>query len=261
MRRVAVCLAAALAGCGSRGPARIDPALEALVPSDTVLAAGVRLQALRETPLYRHLTPLAGALKPDRVSELLLVSNGKDTAVLARGDFAGQAEPGIVFVDPRTAVAGSAGVVRAILQGRRRGGGLPAALRGQVELIPREDPIWAAGASTAGLANLAPRTGNLANLGTALDLVDRFHAGADVRNGVKAAAVADCRSAEDAESLAGALRVVTGLMRLNADVETRRALDGVRIEQEGRTVRVDVAFPEETLEKLSGTESPPPRRP
>lgn len=259
MRIAAVCLLVALSGCGPRGPARIDPALAALVPADTVLLAGVRLEALRATPLYRRLAPLAGAVNLDKASELLLVSNAKDTAVLAHGDFAGQAGPGTVFADPNTAVAGSAAAVRAILSGRRNG--LPAALRQQVERIPREDQIWAVGAGAADLANLAPRTGNLANLGTALRLVDSFRAGADLRNGVKAAAVAACRSAEDAESLAGALRVLTGLMRLNADVPTRRALDGARIEQEGSTVRIDVGFPEETLERLSGAGPLPPRRP
>ena len=81
-------------GCGSRrAPSiRIDPALATLVPSGTVLLAGARLDALRATPLYRKfaadaLGPVLAGVDLKDVWELLAVSNGRETAVLARGRF------------------------------------------------------------------------------------------------------------------------------------------------------------------------------
>lgn len=266
MRIWGICLLTALCGCTGRGPARIDPALAALVPSDTVVLAGVRLEALRATPLYRRLgSPAAlfggSGIDMEKATEILVVSNGRETALLARGEFGGRGGPAVSFVDPRTAVAGSPAAVRAILDGRGRSSGVPAALRAQVELVPRGDQIWAVGAGQAELVNLAPRTGNLANLAPALRLVESFRAGADLRDDVKIEATALCRREEDAESLAGALRVLTGLMRLDASVEARRALDGIRIEQKRSTVRIGILLSEETAAKVSGKESRPPHRP
>jgi hypothetical protein len=230
------------------------------------------METLRATPLYRKLGSPAALLGGtgvdlDRAWEILVASNGRETAILARGKFTDRTGPtasdgiAVAFVNSSTAVAGSSNAVRAILDRRGRSNGPPPALRKQIELLSRGDQIWAVGAGSAELESLAPRAGNLANLAPALRLVESFRAGADLRNGVKIEATALCRSEQDAESLAGALRVLTGLARLNASVETRRALDGVRIAQEQSTVRIGVSLAEETAEQLSGEQSRPPHHP
>ncbi|MEK7408630.1 MAG: hypothetical protein AAB225_26485, partial [Acidobacteriota bacterium] len=84
-------------GCGSAdsGPVRVDPALAALAPADAVFLGGVRMEALRATPVYKRwvenkpqtfLDDFARetGLDPRRdVTELLLASDGKQTLTMA----------------------------------------------------------------------------------------------------------------------------------------------------------------------------------
>ena len=89
------------------GP-KIDPALTSLIPPDTILLAGARLDKLQETPIYKqHLAnrtvPLIDdfpkqiglQVKRKDLWELLLISDGKQSVVLGRGKFADEAEPRI----------------------------------------------------------------------------------------------------------------------------------------------------------------------
>ena len=253
---------------------KIDPALATLVPSDTVLLAGVRMEALRATPVYRSLGSPAAllggtGLDLDKVWEILAVSNGRRTAILARGKFSDTGlEPrldipgatrttykgyaltstdslAVAFMNPSTAVAGRPEAVRAILDDRGRSSGPPPALERQIELIGPENQMWAVGAGSAELAEAAPHTGNLANLGTALRLVDTFRIAVQAGAGVRIAATARCRNQDDAGSLSGALRffaMLAGLKKSN----------GLDIESTGTEVRIDASIPAETIEKLAG---------
>ncbi|MGH9695835.1 MAG: hypothetical protein ACRD5Z_16910, partial [Bryobacteraceae bacterium] len=98
-----------LGGC-TRKPAMgvfVDPAFGPLVAPDPKLLAGVRLDTVRETPLYKQLN---GQLDLDRRLDLfsrrtgldprkdlwqvLVISNGQDILVMARGKFTtGEMEP------------------------------------------------------------------------------------------------------------------------------------------------------------------------
>lgn len=276
MRLWTVCLLVALCGCGSWRPAsvRIDPALATLVPSDTVLLAGIKLEALRATPAYQKLGSPAAMLGDagiplDKAWEILAVSNGKRAAILARGKFSDTGlEPrleipgatrttykgyaltatestAVAFMNPSTVVAGRPEAVRAILDERGQSSGPPRVLEKQIELIGPENQIWAVGAGSAKLAEAAPRAGNLANLGTALRLVESFRIAASVGTGARLTATALCRSQEDAGSLSGALRFFAMLAGLKAS-------NGFHIELSGTEVRIDASIPAETLDKLAG---------
>ena len=97
------------AGCVKTPPGpKIDPSLAALIPPDTILLAGARLDQLQKTSLYeKHLAnrtvpliddfPKQIGLKVRRQDlwELLLISDGKQSVVLGRGKFADEAEPDI----------------------------------------------------------------------------------------------------------------------------------------------------------------------
>src|SRR4029079_10482943 len=102
-------LVLALTGCVKTPPGpRIDPALASLIPPDTILLAGARLEALEKTPIYlNHLAKRAMPLIDDfpkqigldvrrqDLWELLLISDGKQSVVLGHGKFANEAEPRI----------------------------------------------------------------------------------------------------------------------------------------------------------------------
>ncbi|MGH9657078.1 MAG: hypothetical protein ACRD96_00960, partial [Bryobacteraceae bacterium] len=58
MRALPVFVAAVIAACGSMqvsGGAAVDPVLAALIPPDTVLLAGIRMEPLKSTPLYKQI--------------------------------------------------------------------------------------------------------------------------------------------------------------------------------------------------------------
>jgi hypothetical protein len=277
MRIWTLCLLAALSGCGPRRPpsVKIDPALAILVPSDTVLLAGVKMEALRATPAYQRLGSPAAMLGDagialDQAWEILAVSSGKQAAILARGKFSDTGlEPrieipnatrttyrgypltandslAVAFMNPSTAIAGRPDPVRAILDQHGSSSGPPRALEKQMELIGPENQIWAVGAGSAELAQAAPQTGNLANLHTALRLVESFRMAAQVGTGVRFAATAVCRNQQDAGSLSGALRVLAMLAGLK---------DSVHLESAGTEVRIDATIPAETLDKFAGQAS------
>ena len=61
-----IAISVAILGCSSAqfGSTRIDPALAALVPADTIMLSGVRMSEFRTTPLY------VKAISQQRLSEL-----------------------------------------------------------------------------------------------------------------------------------------------------------------------------------------------
>ncbi len=267
-----------LAGCGPKtAPSvRIDPALATLVPGDTVLMAGIRLDALRATPAYRKLAPEAlgpvlGGLDLKDVWEVLAVSNGRDFAALARGRYSTTglepegARPGeprtsykgytligtesamLAYVNPTTAVVGRGSGVRSVLDQRGRSSGPPAALASEIAAIAPDNQVWAVGLGEASRA--APRSGNLSNLGTALNLVERFHAAADLRSGARLKATALCHNAQDTESLAAALRAFLAFAGIS-NPEFRTAAAALKITATNATVEIDGLIPESALEQL-----------
>jgi hypothetical protein len=101
LREPVLLLCLALASCQPKQSAslHISPALEALVPSDTVVVLGVNLATIRDTPVFQKLltrVPLPQlesfaqqtGLDPRKdLSEILLCSSGKTGLLLVRGMF------------------------------------------------------------------------------------------------------------------------------------------------------------------------------
>lgn len=102
--------------------AAVDPALAACVPSDTLALAGVNLEQLRASALYRRLPPGAAPfLEPLRnASYLLLAWNGKDVLAIARGTFR-EPPAGAVLLAKNLAVSGSPEAVRVAAAQRKTG--------------------------------------------------------------------------------------------------------------------------------------------
>ncbi len=154
-----------LSGCGLRKPTsiQIDPALARLVPSDTVALAGVKVDAVRSTPLYRKF--IEGKLSlpemSNDVSEVLVASNGKDVLVFAK------TKSGVVQLDEHGRKS----------EPRRQSGGVPPALREKMRAIPPEVQIWAAGIGAGALPSAVPQAGQpreLAELVQRTGELDRF---------------------------------------------------------------------------------------
>jgi len=253
-----------LASCrpGASPTIQVDSTLASLVSPDTVMLAGIRVEPIRSTPLYKQYVANRKSipaldefvretgLDPRRdVQEVLAASDGNDIAVLAKGRFSRNEleakleregakrlgyksytllgdEPGaVVFLDSSTAVAAPARVLRAVIDLRdRKRGGIPASLLAKVNAISSNNQIWFAG----NVAGQLPRldfgsSGNLANLNNLTRGLESVTASVDLRNGIDAQAVAASATEQDAKMLNNTLRGLVGLGRLSTP-ENRRDL-------------------------------------
>src|SRR5579872_5199704 len=103
MRILIASLAVAMAFCAAcghkaEGP-KMDPSIATLVPADTVLMAGTRLEALLKTPIYQRnfadrkipqideFAQRTGLDPRKDLWELLFASNGTHGVLLGRGKF------------------------------------------------------------------------------------------------------------------------------------------------------------------------------
>jgi hypothetical protein len=248
-----VCLA--LTGCRPKQSAslHVSPALEGLVPSDTVVVLGVNLAAIRDTTIYQKLITRVPLPQLDRfaqetgldprkdLSEILLCSNGKSALLLVRGKFHtsdlearfkskgvmpsnykghnlfGDDRAAITFLDDSSAVAGPPVDLRALLdQSGVKGLGLPAPLRDLLRTLPAGDQVYAA--LTGGVENLnlpLPREGNLGNVLQALRSVDSATIGMNLSQGMDAVAVVNCNTERDAKFVHDLVRGLVGFGRLN----------------------------------------------
>src|ERR1035438_6683019 len=173
----AMLLCAILAGCGGsltrNGP--IDPALAVFIPPDTVALAGVRMDRLRATPIYRKLAErnrlprfdqfrTESGFDPSRdLHEILLAGDGKNVLAIAHGAFPPK-PPGnlkaseykgytlyakdrweaIALIDKTIALGGQTPSVRAAIDQYRRGGrGAPRDLMARPQALPADAQIWA----------------------------------------------------------------------------------------------------------------------
>jgi hypothetical protein len=157
----AVLCCLALASCQPKQSAslHVSPALEALVPADTVVVLGFNLSALRDTAIYQKLItrvplpPLVEfekqtGLDPSKdLSEFLVCSNGKHALLLARGKFRvtdlearfkskgvtpsnykghalfGDQRAAVTFLDDSTAAAGSSADLNSLIDQSSAGHG------------------------------------------------------------------------------------------------------------------------------------------
>ncbi len=274
VRRFAVLAAIVLAACASK-PApevKIDPALATLVPADTVLLAGVRVEALTKTPVYQKY--FAGArfeavedfakktgIDPRKdLWELLYVSNGKQGVLLGRGKFATEEEPrlahegarrfgykgitligndaeAVALINPSTAAAGETAALRSLIDQRANSQGPPAALARLMREIPPEAQLWAA--YVGGTIDL-PFGDNVTKLLGSLEGGSVYF---DLRSGLKGVASGVGRTESAAQDVAGALKVLIALGGLD---------QSIRVAGESRRVKVSVDAPPELVEKFLG---------
>jgi hypothetical protein len=220
----------------------VDPALAAFIPADTVALAGIRVDRLRTTPLYRK---LAGKFPIQNIHDVLLASDGADILAIARGTVPGATEyKGFTLY-------GDDAAVRAAIERSKSGPGAPRDLIARAQSLPNDTQVWAVVAGWRGATPEQLRVmGNLANLDRVLRLVAGATLAVDLRTGAHATFVGDCHSEADAQNLADSLRGLASLAQLGAPRSAPGALDGIRVTQEGRLVRVNADIPEDLAEKL-----------
>lgn len=281
-----------LAACQPKQSAslHVSPALEALVPSDTVVVLGINLAGLRDTSIYQKLiarVPLPQldsftrqtGLDPRKdLSELLLCSNGRSALLLVRGKFRiqdlearsksngmtpaeykghklfGDERASVTFLDDSTAAAGPPAELHSLIDQPANARGLPASLRDLLRTLPAADQVYAA--LTGGLQNLnlpLPLEGNLANVLQALKSVQSATLGMNVTNGIDAIATVNCNTERDAKFVHDLVRGLVGFGRLNTpdnQPEMLKLYDGIQATRNGMQTTVTAKIPQDLTDKF-----------
>ncbi len=246
-------LAAALAGCSST-PKRvfIDPGLAPLIPPDTTVLAGMRVDLLAKHPAFRILAQqravrrfveITGIDPEKSLWQVLFVSNGRGGILLGRGKFAnelmapdvsrygaaggrfdykglsmvGNEQDAMLFFNSSTTAIGPAPALRALVDARPLMHDAPERFAALLAEIPLEAELW--GAYAGGPVDL-DLPGNLVNLRKVFALLQsgEFYATADQKLHVSAAGTSPTE--ESAKELHDALQGLMAIAQIPGDVST-----------------------------------------
>lgn len=287
-KRILLCvLIVVSASCTKKTPdgPKIDPALATLIPGDTTLLVGTRLEALARTPVYQkyladrkfpqveEFAKQTGLDPKKDLWELLFVSNGKNNVLLGRGKFANEMEPrlekdgakrfgykgynligdektAVVFFSGSTAAIGATESLRFLLDQRGASKGPPAALAALMKDIPPDSQFWAAYAG--GPFDLGFR-GNMANIGKLVSSIEAGTVYFDLRTGLNGVASGECSTDQSAEDVQGALKAFIGLGRLNTPAnqpELLAAYDGLRVTEQDKRVKLYIDVPQNVVDQF-----------
>jgi len=176
----------------------------------------------------------------------------------------------VAFVDASLAVAGDAAAVKAALERRAGGAGLPAATYARAEDMSRENDIWmVTSLPVAQLAEKMPE--NTPGQINGMMKGDLFRAVEQASMGVKFAATmlhltmeAAVRSEKDASAMADVARFLAGMVQLSRDkpevAGLAAAFDSMKLTTNARNVRLTMSMPQAELEKMVRAARPQPAK-
>jgi hypothetical protein len=287
----AVLLTLMFAGC-NRAPqsVKVDPSLETLVPADTVLLVGTRLEALLKTPVYQknfagrdvpqiHDFAEKTGIDPRKdLWQLLFVSNGKTGVLLGRGKFAddmmepqlerhgaqrfgykgltmlGTETGAVTLINSTTAALGDAPALRALIDQRGTSQGPPAPMQALMKRIPAAAQFWAA--YGGGPVHLPfDEDSNLGNLNRLLGSIQTGTLWFDLSSGLEGTADVDCASDDGAQKVQGALKALIGIGRLSVprdQPDLAQVYDRVQITQDGHRVHLHIDVQQSMVDKFLG---------
>ena len=289
MRLLLLAAALLLLGCTSApvpGP-KIDPALAGLIPADTILLVGTRLESIEKTAVYQkylahrrlqfidQFAEKTGVNPQKDLWELLYVSNGKRGALIGHGNFSDEGEPrlqkrgdnrfaykgfnfvgsessAILLINQTVFALGDTDQLRAMVDAHEKSAGPPPAMAALLARMPATAQIWAA--YSGGTFELPFDTnGNLGNISKILSMTQTGTLYLDLTTGLTGLAEGTSGSDQDAENLEGGLKAMIGFGRLAVpknQPDLGRIWDGLRPAREGREVKLQIDEPDELVDKL-----------
>jgi hypothetical protein len=282
--------ALALTACKKSSNVVVDPALSTLVPADTTLLAGVRVEDLKKSPIYQKYLAQQAIEPMDEFArefgidprkdlwELLFISNGKESVVLGRGKFSNEAEPrlererqgakrfnyrgftmvgddnnAVLMLGPSVMGIGDTAGLKRVVDARDKTNGPPAGLAARIKDIPAGAAFWAA---TLGSPISVPPNaeGTAATVVKILRSVESGSIYFDLRTAISGKAVGVAANDASAKELHDALRGLLGIAKAMGgknDVRMQRVLDGLRVTQEGRNVNIYIEEQEDAISTLT----------
>ncbi len=253
-------------GCGGSPEAgvRVDSQFRPLIPPDAMVLAGIDLESLKQTPIYKRyqhlldddarlnqLTERLGVDARRDVSSIVIAENATGRLVLVRGRFTqqpleeklrsmgakqssykghtlfGDVHNAMTFLKPGLIAAGSAETIHDATDRADGGkGGIPTALQKRLATLRKNDSAWVV--SSGGLPLLgAALTQDAQSMLSNLDgFINGVSAGLSADTGLHLQADLQCVSNEGAHRVHDALKGGIGLARLTTN---DNALDMLRL--------------------------------
>lgn len=273
-----------LGGC-KREPksARVDAAIAPLLPPDTAVLAGIRLDKLQNTPFFeryvngeqelrffREFQQKTGLDPRKDLWELAVAISPTSRVVFARGKFGGQfgLEPkidlpgmtrtsyksysilatkdgGVLFLNTGLAVLGPVEDLKRVVDGRERSVQAPAALA-LVERIPAKAHFWAVSSNLGAMMPQGKAEGMAGNFLRMGQTAGEFTAWADLAEGVDLESSLTYPDEAMAAQVRDALKALLGILRLRTpsdQTELLQVYTNVFPSSEGRTVKVKAKTP------------------
>jgi hypothetical protein len=282
---------AMLLGC-NRAPqsVKVDPAIATLVPADTVLLVGTRLEELLKTPVYqknfagreipqiREFAEKTGIDPRKDLWQLLYTFNGKTGVLLGRGKFAddmmepelerhgaqkftykgltmlGTEGGAVTLINSTTAALGDAPALRTFIDQRGTSQGPPPPMAALMKQIPATAQFWAA--YGGGPVKLPfDEDSNLGNLNRLLGSIQTGTIWFDLSSGLDGTADVACASDDGAQKVEGALKALIGIGRLSVpknQPDLAQVYDAVQVTQDGHHVRLHISVPQSMVDKFLG---------
>ncbi len=166
----------------------------------------------------------------------------------------------VAFIDSGLAVAGDSVAVKAALERRAGGSGLPAATYAKAQDMSRENDIWMV--TSVPVSQFAEKMpDNTPGQINGMMKGDMFNSIEQAAMGVKFAATmlnvtmeAAVRSEKDATAMADVARFLSGMVQLNRDkpevAGLATALDSMKLTTDAKNVRMTISVPQSEIEKM-----------
>jgi hypothetical protein len=248
-RLVLAALAALVVACRSTGPtAVVDPGMASCVSPDTLVLAGLDLEEVRSSALFRKVPQATGFLEPfHEATHVLLAFDGKALLTIAHGPFR-SAPMGGTLVAPGLALFGSDQAVRAAVERHKRGAGGPSRPLSAAGSVAAGKSIWMVALGGVAL----PLTGNGANLNRLLRDSEFGALTASLGPRIQIEGTVIGRTPEAARDVEETLRAVLAMMAMagKRGSESAALLNAVEIRRDDRTVHAAVWATPDSLAKL-----------
>jgi hypothetical protein len=279
-------------GCAKKSETGVyvDPAFPSLVPPDTTLLAGVRLDQIKTAPLYRkyagdidiaqlnEFSRRTGLDPLQDIGSVLVAYDGKESIAIARGHFSldqltpkltglgarrtiykkytliGSGPDAAVFIHPGLAVAGPERGLRALIDSRDHSDtGIPHDLQTRLKSLPKDDQIYIVSSAGIPLSAFPSRSDVQSSLANITGFINGLTAGLAIDEGVHLSAEIECISEAGAKRVNDALRGAIGLARLTTkdnQLDLLRLYDSVHVEQQQSAVRIHADIAGDLIGKL-----------
>jgi hypothetical protein len=299
----------AAAGCSrQRTSVAVDAALLTQVPADTIALGAMRVKALRETSAWKKLLEQPGVnAQMDKLAadtsfdprkdlwEILWSTNGKESLVYARGEFApmglepkiqregvqrmnykgsmllGNEETAVWFVNSSTGIFGHTAKIRELIDTRDAGKpGPSAALRARIDAFPPNAHFWMV-ADAAALPKAPSMSGEveggmamnfLQNLPKLMQSVKMVAMHSSLVDGMAMEMTAYCDTETGARQVHDSLRGIVGLARIALPEKQKIVLlpllDAVEVVQKQTEATMRARLTVQQFENMQGFLMPAP---